>query len=47
MFFMIPFIVLLSAQIKNIKMRSSKIVMKSNAQKQMAQIGFECKFHDL
>ena len=44
---MVPCIYLLSAQIQNIKMRSSKLVIKSDAQKQMAKFGFGYKFHSL
>lgn len=46
-FFMMPSIVLLSIQMYNIKMRPSKIIVESNAQKQMAKSGFERDFHDL
>jgi hypothetical protein len=28
-------------------MRSSKLIMKSNAQKQMAKFSLGCKFHDI
>ena len=44
---MVPSMFLLSTQIQNIKMRSSKLVIKSNAQKQMVIFGFGCKFHSL
>ena len=40
-------IVLLSTQMWNIEMRSSKLIIKSNAQKQMARFGFGRKYHDL
>lgn len=41
---MLPSIVVLSTQIKNMKMGSLKLIMKSNAKKLMAQSGFECRF---
>ena len=28
-------------------MRASKLIIKSNAQKEMAKSGFGCRFHDL
>ena len=38
---------MLGIQIKNIKMRSSKLIIKSIAQKVMVDFGFECRFHNL
>ena len=29
------------------KLRSSKLIIKSDAQKQMIEFGFKCRFHDL
>ena len=40
-------IVVLGTQILNIKMRSSKLIIKSIAQKVMAKYGFGGKFHHL
>ena len=31
----------------NIKLRSSKLIIKSDAQKRMVELGFGCRFHDL
>ena len=44
---MASFIVVLSIQIKTIKMRSSKLILKSIAQKVMSKSGFASRFHDL
>ena len=44
---MASFLVVLSIQIKNIKMRSSKLILKSIAQKVMSKFGFARRFHDL
>ena len=44
---MVSFIVVLAIQIWNIKMRSSKVIIKSIAQKVMVNFGFEHRFHDL
>ena len=44
---MISSIVVLSTQIQSIKMRSSKLIIKNNAQKQLAKSSFRHKFHDL
>ena len=44
---MVTFVFVLSTQMWSTKMRSSKFITKSNAQKQMARFGFGCKFHDL
>ena len=41
------FNVVLSTQMQNVNMRSSKLTIKSYAQKQMARFGFEHKYHDL
>ena len=46
-FFMVPSIVVLGTQILNINMRSSKLIIKSSAQKVMAKFSFRCRFHDL
>ena len=40
-------IVVLSAQMENTKMKSWKLVIKSNVQKQTTKSGFGRKFHDL
>ena len=40
-------IVLLNTQMKNIKLRASRLVIKSDAQKHMIEYGFERKFHNL
>jgi hypothetical protein len=40
-------IVKLGTQIQNINMRSSKPIIKSDAQKQLTKYIFERKFHDL
>jgi hypothetical protein len=45
--FMLTSFVVVSAQVWKSKMRSSKLIMKSNAQKQMGIFDFGCKFHDL
>ena len=42
-----PSIVVLRSQMQNIKMESSKLVIKSIVQNQMAEFGFERRFHDL
>ena len=44
---MMTSIVVLSSQMENTKMRSSKLIINNNAQKQMAKYGFGHKFHDL
>ena len=44
---MVSSILLLSAKTQNIKMRFSKLIIKSNAQKQMSKFGFGYKFYDL
>ena len=46
---MVAFVVVLSTQMYNTgtKMRFSKRIIKSNAQKQMARFGIGCKIHDL
>ena len=44
---MVPSIVVLSTQMRNIKMRSSKHIIKSIAQKVMANFGLGHRFHDL
>jgi len=44
---MMTFIVKLGTQIQNINMRSSKSIIKSDAQKQLTKYSFERKFHDL
>ena len=46
-YFIVPCMFLLSTQFQNIKMRSCKLVIKSNARKQMAKFGFGCKFQSL
>ena len=40
-------IVLFIAQMWITKMRSSKLIFKSNPRKQMARSSFDCNFHDL
>ena len=40
-------IIVLDAQIWNIKMRSSKLIVESDAQKVIAKFGFGHRFHDL
>ena len=40
-------LVVLNTHFYNIKLRSTKLVGKSDAQKQMVEFGFGCKFHDL
>ena len=40
-------VVVLGAQIKNIKMKSSKLIIKSIAQKVMTKFGFGYRFHNL
>ena len=44
---MMTSIVLLNTQMQNIKLRASKFIIKSDAQKHMVEYGFERKFHDL
>ena len=44
---MMTSIVVLSTQMENTKMRSSKLIINNNAQKQMGKYGFGHKFHDL
>ena len=44
---MMTFIVVLNTQTKNIKLRSSKLIIKNDAQKQLIESGFERSFHDL
>lgn len=39
--------VLLSTQICNIKIRSSKPIIQSNGKMKVAQFAFACEFHDL
>ena len=46
-FFKLTFIFVLSAQMQNSKMRSSKLIIESNAQKQMIRSSFGRKCHDL
>ena len=36
----------LNTQMQNIKLRSSKLIIKSDAQKQVVEFGFGRKFHD-
>ena len=47
MFFMMTSIVLLNTQMHNIKLGSSKLIIKSDTQKHMVEFGFERVFHDL
>ena len=42
-----PSVVVLGTQIRNIKMRSSKLIIKSIAQNVMAKFGFGQRFHNL
>jgi hypothetical protein len=44
---MMPSTTVISTQIYNVKMTSSKNITKSKVQKQMAKYGFEHRFHDL
>ena len=44
---MMSSIVVLNMHIQNIKTRSSKLVIESDAQKKMAKSRFGCKFPDL
>ena len=46
-FFTVTSIVVLNTQMYTIKLRSSKLIMKSDAQKHMVGFGFEHKIHDL
>ena len=46
-FLVVISIVVLSTQMHNTKMRSSKVIIGNNAQKQMARFGFWRKFCDL
>ena len=39
--------VVCNTQLQNIKLRFSKLIIKSDAQKHMVEYGFERKFHDL
>ena len=45
--FMVTFTVVLSTHMQNANMRSPQLIIKSNAQKQMARFGCGCEFHDL
>ena len=45
-FFMMTSIVVLNTQMQNIKLRSSILSIKSDAQKQMVESDFGCRFHD-
>ena len=44
---MAPSIVMFNTQIQNFKMRFSKLIIKTIAQKGMAKFGYGHKFHDL
>ena len=44
---MVPSIVVLGTQIQNIKMRFTKLIIKSIAQRVMANSSFVRRFHDL
>ena len=44
---MMTSIVLLNTQMHNIKLGSSKLIIKSDTQKHMVEFGFERVFHDL
>ena len=44
---MAPSVVVLGTQLHNIKMRSSKLIIKSATQKIMAKSGFRLRFHNL
>ena len=46
-FFMMTFIVTLNTQMHNIKLRSLILSIKSDAQKQMVESNFGCRFHNL
>ena len=46
-FLMMTSIVMLNTQIWNTKLRSSKLSINSDAQKQMVESGFGHRFHDL
>ena len=43
-FFMMFSIVVLNIHMHNIKLRSLKLIMNSDAQKQMVESGFGCRF---
>ena len=44
---MVTYIVVTSTQLYNTKMRSSKLILKSNAKNQMVRFDFGRKFQDL
>ena len=44
---MMTSIVVLHTQMRNIKLRPSKLIINSDAQKHMVGLDFERKFHDL
>ena len=46
-FFMMTSIVELNNRMYNIRLRSSKLIIKSDAQKQMVESSFVRRFHDL
>ena len=41
------FVVMLNTQMLKTKLRSSILIIKSDAQKQMVESGFGCRFHDV
>ena len=45
--FMVTYVVVLSTQVQNTNMRSSKLIIKSRTPKKMAKFGFGRKHHDL
>ena len=46
-FFMMTSIVVLNTQMQNIKLKCSKLIIKSNAQKKMIKYGLGDRYHDL
>ena len=41
------FTVVSNTKLKNMELRSSIFIINSDAQKQLIEFGFECRFHDL
>ena len=44
---MMTFVVMVNTQMQKIKLRSSLLIIKTDAQKQMAEFGFGRRLHDL
>jgi hypothetical protein len=44
---MMTFVIVLDTQMLKIKLESSIFIIKNDAQKQMVEFGFGCRFHDL